>query len=261
MDFSGILLAGGRSRRFSPNKIKITSEGVPLIAEQVIKLGFFTNRIIIATNQENKAFILRVTEKIPEFIQVLKTPERFVLPEISIILDDHITTTGSHSIGPIAGIYTGLKNSINMYSIVIASDMPFISHRLLSILTDAARKDHRADAVIIRNSKGIEALCGIYSKKCIKIIGRNITSGVFKISDILKDLEVRWIGPGELSKEKIDRYNFFNINSLRDIEEFIEIQDKGVIDNGSHSINSRAAQKWKDFFFRGTGEGADQEEI
>ena len=91
--------------------------------------------------------------------------------------------------------------------------------------------------------------------------GNSAQSGKVGSADILKDLEVRWIGPGELSKEKIDRYNFFNINSLRDIEEFIEIQDKGVIDNGSHSINSRAAQKWKDFFFRGTGKGADQEEI
>ena len=46
MDFSGILLAGGKSRRLGPNKIKIISDDVPLLIEQAIKLGFFTSEII-----------------------------------------------------------------------------------------------------------------------------------------------------------------------------------------------------------------------
>ena len=48
MDFSGILLAGGKSKGFGPNKIKIVSGDVPLLVEQVVKLGFFTGEVIVA---------------------------------------------------------------------------------------------------------------------------------------------------------------------------------------------------------------------
>jgi molybdopterin-guanine dinucleotide biosynthesis protein A len=261
MDFSGILLAGGKSRRFGPNKIKIISGDAPLIAEQVIKLGFFTSHIIISTSPDNEDYIDHIIGKITGYMQVLETPGSYVLPEIRIILDEHTAAAGSRGIGPVAGIYTGLKHSSNEYSLVIASDMPFISYRLLELLMEAAQKASGIDAVIVRNRKGIEALCGIYSKKCIKIIEKGISSGVFKISDILRDIEVRWIGPEELDKEKIDQLNFININSQKDIEEFIQIRSKGVNGNGSHNLNSRDAQKWKDFFFRGTGKRAGQEKI
>ena len=72
-------------------------------------------------------------------------------------------------------------------------------------------------------------------------------------------MEVRWIEPGELDEEKIDIYNFFNINSRKDVEEFIKILDKGVNDHGTNNIHSGTGQKWKDHFFRGTGQGTYQE--
>ncbi len=53
MDFTGILLAGGKSSRFGINKIKIEFEGIPLIADQIIKLGFFCTEVLISSSSEN----------------------------------------------------------------------------------------------------------------------------------------------------------------------------------------------------------------
>ena len=261
MDFSGILLAGGKSRRFGLNKIKLSYEGVPLAAVQIVKLGFFAGQVIISTSLKNKDYIDQILEDINSYTSKLDTPDSFKLPIVSAVTDDSITGEGHKSIGPIAGIYTGLKASKHEYSVVLASDMPFISFRLLKLLTDKAGLNPRSDAVIIRNNKGVEALCGIYSKKCIKIIEDGIIKGVYKISDILQDMEVCWIGPGELDEEEIDIYNFFNINSRRDVEEFIKILNKGVSHHGANNIHSRTGQKWKDNFFRGPGQGTYQEKI
>jgi len=261
MDFSGILLAGGKSRRFSPNKIKIMSEGVPLIALQMVKLGFFAGEVIICTSAENKCYIDHIIDRLPGHARKLGTPAGYDVPRVRAVVDDNIAASRTGDIGPIAGIYTGLENSSNDFALVAASDMPLISYRLLDLLTREAQLHKKTDAVIIRNIKGIEALCGIYSRKCIKIIKEEISRGVYKISDILASLQVSWIGPERLREEDIDIYNFFNINSQKDIKEFVNIQTRGLGKDGSHNIYSRAGQKWKDHFFRGTGKGTDQEKI
>lgn len=261
MDFSGILLAGGKSRRFGPNKIKIVSGGIPLVAEQIVKLAYFTNEVIISASPENQDFLQSVLEDIENYIQVMEISDDLDLPDMRIVLDDEITKAGPHGIGPVAGIYTGLKQSKNNRVLVMASDMPLISYRLLMLLTRTAGCESGQDAVIIRNIEGIEALCGIYSKKCIKIIEEGILEGTYKISDILNGLKVRWIRNEELKKERIDRLNFFNINSGKDIKEYVNILEKGAGDHGTHNIHSRPGQKWKDYFFRGTGKGTGEERL
>ncbi len=64
------------------------------------------------------------------------------------------------------------------------------------------------DAVIIRNPKGIEALCGIYSRQYIKQMRDSISDGIYKISEVLGNLEVEWIDGTKLKEERIDIYNF-----------------------------------------------------
>lgn len=261
MDFSGILLAGGKSSRFGPNKIKIMSEDVPLLVFQAVKLGFFTHEVLVCTSQENYAYADSVLGDLEKYISLLKVPPGYSQPTVRIVVDDDTIKRNNGSIGPIAGIYTGLNLISSDYGLVLASDMPFISFNLFKLLTGSLQKASQPDAVIIRNTMGIEALCGIYSKKCIKIIEESIINRMYKISDILNRLDVRWIGPEELKNKKIDKYNFFNINLPEDIEKYRDIREKGVSGHGTNNIGSRTGGQWKDNFFRGTGKRAFQKEI
>ncbi|GAG90244.1 unnamed protein product, partial [marine sediment metagenome] len=212
MDFSGILLAGGKSTRFGINKIKIESEGIPLLADQVIKLSFFCSEILISSSRENSRYIRHVLDRMDEYWKILlnsksvkvdtvslsgnnKNPvpsgDKWEKPAIRIVIDDKETRPERRRIGPLAGIYSGLKVSKSKNCLVLASDMPFISYRVLRLLTQTSEETGK-DAVIIRNPKGIEALCGIYSKEYIKQMSDSIRNGIYKISEVLGDRDVEW---------------------------------------------------------------------
>jgi len=250
MDLSGILLAGGKSKRFGPNKIKIIFDGVPLIADQIIKLCFFCNEIIISSSRENQDFIGTAVTNIKNYIRTLKIPDTMQIPPIKIVLDENIKADSASGIGPLAGIYSGLKKAANDKCLIIASDMPLISHRLLKFLIKTIDENPGADSAIIRNKKGIEALCGVYSKKYIKVIEENIKKGVYKISEILDKLEVEWTDSKRLREENIDIYNFFNINSAKDIEDYERIRINGVAGHMVDIRNNEPDKKWEYNFYR-----------
>ncbi len=264
MDFSGILLAGGKGTRFGINKIKIEFEGIPLLADQVIKLSFFCSEILISSSRENSRYISQVLERMEQYRKILlaSIPEKNdtagssgdhgKTPVIRIVLDDTETRPDSKSIGPLAGIYSGLKASENKNCLVLASDMPFVSYRVLKLLTRTSEETGK-DAVIIKNPKGIEALCGIYSKEYIKQIRACIKKGIYKISEILKGREVEWIDSTKLKEEKIDIYNFFNINTRGDIKKFDNISKKGIpgLDTDLGGLKGGSRDIWETFFYRG----------
>jgi len=272
MDFTGILLAGGKSTRFGINKIRIEFEAVPLLADQIIKLGFFCTEILISSSSENSRYISQIIEKVESYKKTLLNSESIKTistsqsdnesydppgpewknPVIKIVIDDAETRPDGKRIGPLAGIYSGLKEAKNKSCLVLASDMPFVSYRVLRLLIRTSEKTGK-DAVIIRNPKGIEALCGIYSKQYIKQMRDNIRNGIYKISEVLGDPEVEWIDGTKLKEEKIDIYNFFNINTEDDIEKFELIHKKGIagsdIDPGKSMGGFRDV--WRSFFYRG----------
>ena len=271
MDFTGILLAGGKSTRFGINKIKIEFEGIPLLAGQIIKMGFFCNEVLVSSSDENYRYISQVLEGMEKYQEMLLTSKfikagtdllsgnnessipsgsNWKKPVIRIVIDDEEIRPKGKRIGPLAGIYSGLKEAKNKNCLVLASDMPFVSYRVLRLLTRISEETGK-DAVLIRNRRGIEALCGIYSKQYIKQIRTCIKNEIYKIIEILGDDEVEWIDSRKLKEEKIDIYNFFNINTSGDIENFDLIRKKGIPGVAPEKLNKGQRDAWKAFFIRG----------
>ncbi len=271
MDFTGILLAGGKSTRFGINKIKLEFGGIPLLADQIIKMGFFCTEILISSSKENFLYISQVLDRMDEYRKIilnLKSGEtdpvslsasdksplpseyNWKKPDVKIVVDDAEVSPDGKRIGPLAGIYSGLKEAKNKNCLVLASDMPFVSYRVLRLLTRTSEETGK-DAVLIRNLRGIEALCGIYSKEYIKEIKTCIKNGIYKIIEILGDDEVEWIDSAKLEEEGIDIYNFFNINTSGDIENLDRIRKKGIPGVDPDRIKGEVQNIWETFFYRG----------
>ena len=250
MKYSGIILAGGESSRLGFNKINIQVGGIPLFVGQIFKLSIFCDEVIISCSAENYPTILKELKRVNEHSKNYSGQDKIKIPQIKTILDNEILGPNvDKKIGPIAGIYSGLINAKNQNCIVVAFDMPFISYRLIQLLIDK-NIDGLKEAVIIKGRKGTEALYGLYSKKCIKIINKNIENKIYRVSEIFPFLEIEWIGEKELENKKIDELNFFNINKSADYERFKAICNKGVAPDGTEYFRRGSIGKWKDFFYR-----------
>jgi molybdenum cofactor guanylyltransferase len=251
MDLTGIVLAGGKSSRLGFNKIEIKIGPMPLFINQVFKLAYFCTEILISSSEENFGILskeLKLLEKyhsyFNDFIDKIK------LPIVSLIIDDTGIKSGlkSSEPGPLIGIYTGLVNSKNYYSLVVGFDMPFISYKLLNNLikikdSQKCSPDKCKDIISINTMKGFEALCSIYSKNCTVIIKKNLKSGKNKISDIFSQLDTKIITQKELEKLNIDELSFFNINTVKDFEKFNNLR-------ANTSPEDNFVSTWKEFFFR-----------
>ncbi len=239
MDLTGIILAGGKSSRLGFNKIGLEIFGIPLFIIQAIRLSFFCSEILIVVSSKNQLYVQKELKKFGDYKKIL------------IIKDEKIKGVNLYSsIGPIMGLYTGLKHASNIYSFVLAFDMPFIEYKFLNFLVNRLKLEFNYakseniqkssnreeifkvkeqqfnipfDAMIVKTLKGFEVLSGIYSKNCLNAIYENIILNNFKISEIFNKINLKIIQQNELEENGIDLINFFNINNYEDLEKYKNI--------------------------------------
>ena len=191
-DTTGIILAGGLSRRLDyKNKALLEIGGKSIIERIISVLSEVTADILLITN----------------------SPDGFKHLEIPMFGD---IIPGSGSLG---GIYTGLKVSETYRNLIIACDMPFIRPSLLTLIIQQSRG---YDVVIPVTPDGHHPTCAIYSKDCIKPIEAQIRSGNLKISDFFPNVRTRKIDFNTLH-DRYDQIMFFNVNTKEDYLKAISI--------------------------------------
>lgn len=124
-------------------------------------------------------------------------------------------------LGPMGGVYTGLKVSGTYYNLIVACDMPFIQPSLLEFLMSQSKG---YDLVIPKAPDGYHPLCAVYSKGCIEPIEVLIKAGDLKLTHIFPFVKVREI---ELSAPTsyYDPDMLFNINTEEDYLKAISIAE------------------------------------
>ena len=183
-DFTGIVLAGGKSSRFGENKALAHFRNKNLLEHSISLLRHFCSEIIIsAGNQDYEELGFKVVrDEIPD-------------------------------IGPIGGIYSTLKVSKNKYNLVLACDVPYASK---SLFEQIIKKHENHTAVIPVHNRKIEPLIACYSKDILPFLTQNINKQNYKLRDVLSEAGVFYL---DVSNIKSD--NFININTQADIENLI----------------------------------------
>ena len=138
-NITGVVLAGGMSRRLGRNKALEIIDGQPMITGVIEKIQKITSSIIVVVNDVERGRLLPISE------------------EISIVADVFPDK------GSLGGIYTGLISSSTKWTIVVACDMPFIN---LGLMRHMISQTPNHDVVIPVTSGRPETMHALYSKKC-----------------------------------------------------------------------------------------------
>ena len=190
MDITGMILAGGGSRRFGRDKASEPLNGRPLLQWAVQRLEEVAQDIIV---------VKAAGQKLP----ALQTRKPLT------VIEDLIPGKG-----PLGGIYSGLQAASHELSIAVACDMPLLSVpllRRLCLLADGY------DVVIPRREGRLQPLHAVYRRICAEPMRHEIEAGRFEVISFLHAVRVRYVEEDEWTPYDKEGLSFFNVNAEADL--------------------------------------------
>jgi len=184
---TGIVLAGGQSRRYGKNKALVALDGIPLIERVCRVLKRVADPVIVSTND-------------PDLFRFLGLP----------MVRDRIP-----GLGPLSGIHAGLSVMPGEAALFVACDMPHLNDDLIRFMA-ASRGD--SDAVVPRVSGLPEPLHAIYGKTCLAPVSRVIKNGEHRIVSFFPDIRITYIEEDQIRRFDPNLDVFANINRPEELK-------------------------------------------
>ena len=184
---TGVILAGGKSKRMGTNKAFLEINGRSMI-DQIVDI---------------------FKDTFEEVILVTKSPIEY------LHLDLRIVTDLIPNKGALGGLYTGLFYASFQHIFVTACDMPFLNKGFIDYMVSKAGN---FDAVVPLSSDGLQPIHAIYSKRCIRHIEALLELDDLKITNLYPKVRIREISPHEILSFDPKSSLFFNINTPEDLE-------------------------------------------
>ena len=200
VNVSGIVLAGGRSRRLGRDKAVEPLGGEPLIRRVVDRLADVVDEIVVV-------------------VADVEQGERLPLPGSARVVVDAYPDCGS-----LGGIFTGLSAASAGWGLVVACDMPFLDRRLLRRILDR-RGGH--DAVVPVLDGRPEPTHAAYSKACLPPMERRLRARELKITGFFGEVRVRRVSEAEIDEIDPDHLSFLNVNTPDDLERALALVEAG----------------------------------
>lgn len=184
---TGVILAGGKSSRYEINKAFVEIQG-----KRIIDLVFDV-----------------IGKTFPETLLVTNTPDQYGYLGLDMVGDI------IKGIGPLGGIYTGLKSIGGTNGFFVACDMPFLNSGLIRHMTTVCND---FDVTIPRVSGRLHTLHAIYHKNCLPHIENLIERGDHKITHFFGRAKVNYLTENDIRPFDPDLLSFLNVNSPQDFE-------------------------------------------
>ena len=201
---TGVILAGGRSRRMGQNKALIQLGDDSLIEHVIRRMHLVVDELLLITNSPAEYAYLG-------------------LPMHGDIIPDT---------GALGGIYTGLTYASYDAVLCVGCDNPFLVPDLLTYLvsvlgeydavmpyTYSRNKDigvtnpsHSTDRITL------QTLCAAYAKRCLPIIELMLQESELRVHALAERAYVQRISPEVWQTFDSEGMSFFNINTPEDFE-------------------------------------------
>jgi molybdenum cofactor guanylyltransferase len=189
IEVTGVLLAGGKSRRMGEDK-RYLAVGEQTLLErglEVLQSIFCEVLVVIAQDSPPLSIDTRVV--------------RDLVPEC----------------GSLGGLYTGLTQATTPYIFVVACDMPFLNQTVIAQFTNRRTTD---DIVIAKLDDRLHPMHALYSKRCLPALEQMIRARQLKIQEIVSQssLRVRYVTEVDLLTIDPSGHSFYNVNTMADLE-------------------------------------------
>ncbi|MDE2780222.1 MAG: molybdenum cofactor guanylyltransferase [Chloroflexota bacterium] len=193
---TGIILAGGRSRRLGRDKAVEPFGGQPLIRRVIERVAPLTSEIVVVVADNARGASLPLDS------------------------DHRIAVDIFPEGGSLGGIFSGLAAAENSWGLVVACDMPFLNRSLLQHML-AQREGW--DAVVPQPGSYPEPTHALYSKGCLPSMEARLRANDLKISGFFDQVRVKYLAQGEIERFDPALHSFFNVNSPEDLEQAREL--------------------------------------
>ncbi len=196
---TGVILAGGTSRRMGKNKALIQLGEDSLIGHVIRRIRPVTDELLLITN----------------------TPDEYA--HLGLPMHDDIVSDA----GALGGVYTGLVSACYDTVLCVACDSPFLVPKLLTYLISVLEgydavmpytyrenpTDHNSDQMVL------QTLCAVYSKRCVPIIELMLQESELRVHALQERSSIKRIAPEVWQVFDPDGISFFNINTPADLEQ------------------------------------------
>lgn len=199
MEISGIVLAGGMSRRLGRDKAVVTVGGEPLISRVIGRLSQVTEQTVVVVNDEARASALPLPASVKVSVDVY--PGR----------------------GSLGGIFTGLAEADGNWGLVAACDMPFLNLPLLIHIISVRDGYHAVVPLFQDRPQPTHAL---YSKACLPHMERRLKADDLKVAHLLEDVRVAYVPEERVLSLDPGRLSFFNVNTQEDLDRALALVER-----------------------------------
>ena len=187
MEYTAIILAGGKSSRYGTDKTLLKVNGELIVESIIKKCKPLFSEIIIVSNNCNKFGIECAREISDTFIDQ----------------------------GPLGGIHAGLKEAKNPVCFVTACDMVYFYPPLVSYLLNELKEN---DVVVPRESNGhLQPLFAVYHKRVLQQVEGLLLENKRSIINLYDRVNVNYIEePCWKEIANVNHDVFYNINYVED---------------------------------------------
>jgi molybdenum cofactor guanylyltransferase len=185
MSITGLIIAGGQSRRFGSDKRRLRlwgAAGPTLLEHTIAILAPLCSELIVALND----------------------PENWPNLPARLVPDE------AHNVGPLGGLYAGLRAAQYPAALVVAADLPLLNPQLLRALIDYPLI---GDALVPQRPAGLEPLHAIYCRSCLPRLTSYLQQGDRSMHGFLAQITIQHPPLALLEQHDPEERSFYNINA------------------------------------------------
>ncbi len=179
---TGIVLAGGASRRMGHDKAFLELGGRPLI--QIV--------------------IERMAQVCAEVLVVAGAPRLYAGLGVPVV-EDHF-----QGVGVLGGLHAGLEAAAHELTLAVGCDMPFLNPDLLRAFAGWAEG---FDVAVLRQGEEVEPLHAAYRRSCLPAVETAIHAQQRRVISFFPMVRVRYVAPADVTPLDPDLRSFRNINT------------------------------------------------